>query len=309
MSPLVRRIRLGTRSSALARHQSERVAARLGAATGTACEIVPITTAGDLDTTTPLPDIGGKGVFTEALEQALRAGAIDAAVHSLKDVPVERASGLCLAAIGMREDPRDVLIARERWTLATLPAGATVGTCSTRRSAQLLAARADLAMVALRGNVDTRVQQAQRGEYDAIVIAAAGVIRLGLAGAIREYLPLAVVLPAPGQGALAIQCREDDGLTRGALAALDEPMVRAAVEAERAFLEGLGGGCAAPIAAHARVESPAGAPRVALRGLVASLTGSQVVRVEGDAPAADARTLGLSLAATASRAGAAELIA
>lgn len=298
-------VRGGTRASALARWQTARVSEALRTLAGLTCEEVLIATEGDRVLDRPLPEIGGKGVFTEAIEIALRDGAIDFAVHSLKDLPVEPSPGLCLAAIGMREDPRDVLIAREPWTLATLPPGATVGTCSTRRSAQLLAARPDLAMAPLRGNVDTRVRKALRGDYDAIVIAAAGVIRLGLADAIREVLPLEVVMPAPGQAALAVQCRERDAATRAALAALDEPAVRVAVEAERAFLEGLGGGCAAPIAAHASAD----AARVALRGVVASLDGRRVVRVEGNAPAAESRALGLSLARQASEAGALELIA
>lgn len=298
-------VRGGTRASALARWQTARVSEALRTLAGLTCEEVLIATEGDRVLDRPLPEIGGKGVFTEAIETALRDGAIDFAVHSLKDLPVEPSPGLCLAAIGMREDPRDVLIAREPWTLATLPPGATVGTCSTRRSAQLLAARPDLAMAPLRGNVDTRVRKALRGDYDTIVIAAAGVIRLGLADAIREVLPLEVVMPAPGQAALAVQCRESDAAIRAALAALDEPAVRAAVEAERAFLEGLGGGCAAPIAAHASAD----AARVALRGVVASLDGSRVVRVEGNAPVAESRALGLSLARQASEAGALELIA
>ncbi|MEK6769289.1 MAG: hydroxymethylbilane synthase [Gemmatimonadota bacterium] len=298
-------LRGGTRASALARWQAARVAEALRTLAGLTCEEVLIATEGDRVPDRPLPEIGGEGVFTEAIETALRDGAIDFAVHSLKDLPVEPSPGLCLAAIGMREDPRDVLIAREPWTLATLPPGATVGTCSTRRSAQLLAARPDLAMAPLRGNVDTRVRKALRGDYDAIVIAAAGASRLGLADAIREFLPLDVVMPAPGQAALAVQCRESDAATRAALAALDEPAVRAAVEAERAFLEGLGGGCAAPIAAHASAD----AARVALRGVVASFDGRRVVRVEGNAPAAESRALGLSLARQASEAGALELIA
>lgn len=304
-------LRIGTRASALARHQTQLVAERLAAVTGLVCETVVLATEGDRDTDTPLPEIGGKGVFTEALEQALRAGTIDAAVHSLKDVPVEPSPGLCLAAIGLRDDPRDVLIARESWTLASLPAGATVGTCSTRRTAQLLAARPDVVTASLRGNVDTRVRKALRADYDAIVIAAAGVLRLGLGEAIREFLPLEVMLPAPGQAALAIQCREDDEGTRAALVPLDEPAIRAAVEAERAFLEGLGGGCAAPIAAHASAAPAPSLPalRVTLRGVVASPDGTRVVRVQGDASGTEARPLGLSLASEARAAGAAELVA
>jgi hydroxymethylbilane synthase len=304
-------LRLGTRTSALARYQTRLVGERLAAATGLVCQIVEIITEGDVDADTPLPEIGGKGVFTEALERALRAGAIDAAVHSIKDLPVEPAPGLCLPAIGMREDPRDVLLAREQWTVASLPPGATVGTCSTRRAAQLRAARPDLVTAPLRGNVDTRVRKALRGDYDAIVIAAAGVLRLGLGEAIREFLPLDLMLPAPGQGALAIQCRAADEATRRALELLDEPPIRAAVEAERAFLEGLGGGCAAPIAAHASAApGPSlAAVRVTLRGVVASPDGTRVVRVQGDASGTEARGLGLSLASEARAAGAAELVA
>lgn len=308
-----RALRIGTRASALARRQTQLVADRLAAA-GTWCELVAITTAGDRDPVTPLPQIGEPGVFTAALEHALGAGTIDAAVHSAKDLPLEAAPTLCLAAIGFRDDPRDVLIAREPWTLAALAGGARVGTCSARRSAQLLAARPDLVIVPLRGNVDTRVQRALRGDYDAIVIAAAGVRRLGLTEAIREYLPMRTVMPAPGQGALAVQCRADDGPTRDALAALDEPLVRAAVEAERAFLAGLGGGCSAPVAAHATAEPGEGGAtldraRVLLRGVVASPDGARVVRVEAPGPASDARGLGLSLAREAAAAGAAALIA
>jgi len=298
-------VRLGTRASALARFQTDLVARLLTERTGVTCRTVVISTAGDEDTGTPLPEIGGKGVFTEALERALRSGEIDAAVHSLKDVPVEEPEGLCLAALGSREDPRDVLIAREAWTLATLPRGATVGTCSTRRSAQLLAARPDLVMAPLRGNVDTRVGKALRGDYDAIVIAAAGVLRLGLGTAIRAFLPLDVVVPAPGQGALAVECRADDARVRGLLAHLDEPPVRAAVTAERAFLEGMGGGCTAPIAATATAKNG----RVALRGLVASLDGTHMVLVGRDAATADARALGLALAEEAVGAGAMALLA
>lgn len=298
-------IRIGTRASALARWQTDHVARRLTALTGVECRIVVLATAGDVDTGTPLPALGGKGVFTEALELALRAGEIDAAVHSLKDVPTEETPGLCLAAIGSREDPRDVLIARDRWTLGTLPRGATVGTCSTRRSAQLLAARPDLVMAPLRGNVDTRVAKALRGDYDAIVIAAAGVIRLKLASAIRAFLPLEVVVPAPGQGALAVECRADDVRVRGLLAHLDEPAVRAAVTAERAFLEGMGGGCTAPIAASAATAGG----RVSLRGLVASPDGTHTVHVGRSAPVAEARALGLALAEEAVAAGAMALLA
>jgi hydroxymethylbilane synthase len=302
-------LRLGTRASRLARWQTDHVAGALRAL-HPQLELTErlLTTAGDRDETTPLPEIGGKGVFTDALEQALRTGEIDLAVHSLKDLPVEESPELVLAAVGRRADPRDVVIAKDGWTLETLPAGARVATCSTRRSAQILAARPDLTLVPLRGNVDTRVRKALDGAYDAIVIAAAGVLRLGLGDAITQYLPLDVVLPAPGQGALAVQCRADDRVTRALLADLDDSNVRAATDAERGFLEGLGGGCAAPIAAHAEVERGGGAAWLRVRGLVASLDGRRVVRVEASGPAAGARMLGLQLAADARIRGVEELV-
>lgn len=309
MTTASRAVRLGTRASRLARWQTAHVAAELrGRHEGLACTEVTLSTEGDRDDRTPLPEIGGKGVFTDALEAALRAGEIDLAVHSLKDVPTEPAPGLVLAALCYRADPRDVVIARDGRTLATLPPGARVGTCSTRRSAQILALRPDLELAALRGNVDTRVRKALDGQYDAIVIAAAGVTRLGLAGSVTEYLPLERVLPAPGQGALAVQCRADDADVLAILAGLDDPEVRAATEAERGFLEGLGGGCAAPIAAHARVEHRPGGDRVVVRGLVASLDGRTVIRVEAAGAALRARATGLQLAADARRRGADALL-
>lgn len=302
-------MRLGTRASQLARWQTGHVAAALRSlAPDVVFDEVVLSTEGDRDDRTPLPEIGGKGVFTEALERALRAGQIDVAVHSLKDVPTDPTPGLVLAALCFRTDPRDVLIARDGWTLDTLPPGARVGTCSTRRSAQLLALRPDVELATLRGNVDTRVRKAREGGYDAILIAAAGVTRLGLADAVTEYLPLERVLPAPGQGALAVQCRDDDDTVLPLLRRLDERNVRAAVEAERGFLEGLGGGCAAPIAAHAAVRNGNGAEVLAVRGLVASLDGRTVVRVEGEGPVADGRALGLGLAAEARRRGAGALL-
>jgi hydroxymethylbilane synthase len=302
-------LRLGTRASALARWQTATIAAALRTVhPGLTCEEVTLSTEGDRDGQTPLPEIGGKGVFTEALEEALRAGEIDVAVHSLKDVPVDDMPGLTLAALCMRTDPRDVVIARERWTLDTLPPGAVVGTCSTRRQAQLLALRPDLTLTSLRGNVDTRVRKALDGAYDAIVIAAAGVTRLGLRDAIAQYLPLEMVLPAPGQGALAVQCRRDDAGTLALVNGLDEPAVRAATVAERGFLEGLGGGCAAPIAAHATLEGEGADARVRVEGLVAALDGRTMIRVGATGRPADARQLGLQLAADARIRGADALL-
>ncbi len=299
-------VRLGTRASRLARFQTDLVRRMLAARYRTVefREII-ISTEGDRDATTPLPEIGGKGVFTQELELALREGAIDLAVHSLKDVPVEPSAGLTLGAIGMREDPRDVLISARGWTLATLPPGAAVGTCSTRRSAQLLAMRPDLQRPPLRGNVDTRVGKALAGEFDAIVIAAAGVHRLGLTSAITEYLPFDVMLPAPGQGALAVQCRADDDEVLEQLRGLEDTAVRSATDAERGFLEGLGGGCAAPIAALGRVQGG----RLHLEGLVISPNGERAIRVVTEGPPSEGRRLGMSLAFEACGQGAEGLLA
>ena len=309
MTMASRAVRLGTRASPLARWQTAHIGAALRVRhTGLACTEVTLSTEGDRDERTPLPEIGGKGVFTEALEAALRAGEIDVAVHSLKDVPVEETSGLVLAALCFRTDPRDVVVSRDGHTIASLPRGARVGTCSTRRSAQVLALRPDIQLVPLRGNVDTRVRKALDGQYDAIVIAAAGVTRLGLADAVTDYLPLDQVLPAPGQGALAVQCRADDADVLALARGLDDADVRAATEAERGFLEGLGGGCAAPIAAHARVEERPPGRRVVVRGLVASLDGRTVIRVEGSGGADHARATGLQLAADARLRGAEALL-
>lgn len=297
--------RVGTRSSALARVQSGTVREHLAELhRGTTFAEVLVTTGGDRDATTPLPHIGGDGVFTDALEHALRAGEIDLAVHSLKDVPIKQASDLTIAAIGPREDARDALIARRGWTLATLPRGARVGTCSVRRTAQLLGRRPDLEILPLRGNVDTRVRQLQSGAFDAIVLAVAGLHRLGLHSVITEYLSLEQMLPAPGQGALAIQCRTDDGAARALLASLDDPEVRGATDAERGVLEGLGGGCSAPVACHAVVDGG----RITVRAIVTSLDGRVVVRAEGEGPVHDGRGIGLAVAEIARARGASPLV-
>jgi hydroxymethylbilane synthase len=306
MTSVLSAIRLGTRASRLARIQTDLVRKALARLDPTVeFRSVEITTEGDRDLRTPLPEIGGKGVFTQELEQALRNGTIDLAVHSLKDVPVEPSPGLTLAAIGMREDPREVWISAKGWSLATLAAGAKVGTCSTRRAAQLLVHRPDLQLAPLRGNVDTRVAKAQAGEFDAIVIAAAGVHRLGLTAAVTEYLPLEIMLPAPGQGALAVQCRADDSPMLELLSGLDDKVVRTATDAERGFLEGLGGGCAAPIAAFGRADDR----RIHLEGLVLSRDGQQQMRLIWEGAAVDGRRVGLALAAEARAKGAEALLA
>ena len=278
---------LGTRASALARTQTDAVAALLAAARpGLSCETKVISTEGDRTQASglPLPEIGGKGLFTAELERALREGVIDVAVHSLKDLPTEDADGVVVGAVSAREDVRDCLVARDGHALAELPEGAVVGTSSLRRSAQLRALRPDLDVRSIRGNVDTRISKVRAGDYDATVLAAAGVRRLGLEREVAEWLEPETMLPAPGQGALAVQCRADDDAILDLLREVDEPGARAETSAERAFLATLGAGCAAPVAARAVVTAT---PRVRLQGLVASVDGGDVVRVdgEGDGPA------------------------
>ena len=299
-------LRAGTRSSDLARVQTRYVGTELARLTGIRLphEIL-IDTAGDRDSTTPLPELGGRGVFTDALERALLAGEIDYAVHSLKDVPVDPTPGLVLAAIAFREDARDVFISRAGAVLDALPQGSRVGTCSVRRSVQLLRHRPDLQILPLRGNVDTRVRKVRSGEYDGIILAAAGLARLGLGGGGVHPLPFEIMLPAPGQGALAVQCRADDSGTIALLARLDDTVVREATSAERAFLEGLGGGCLAPIAAHAWIDNGT----VTLDGLVAAPDGSAVIRLRHSGPGTSGRETGLRMAEVAVSRGALELLA
>jgi len=295
---------IGTRGSKLAHWQADWVRAELSQAwPALVFKIRPFTTSGDRQLDLPLAAIGGKGLFTAELEHALHDHEIDLAVHSLKDLPTMSAPGLALGAIGQRADARDVLIAPNYGTYAALPRGARVGTSSPRRVAQLLAARPDLSIWPLRGNVDTRVRKAENGEYDAVVLAAAGVQRLGLSDHIREYLPLDVMLPAPGQGAIGVQCRAGDERVQPLLRPLDHAATREAVTAERTFLARLGGGCAMPIAAYA---TSAADSTLKLMGLVASPDGQFVIRVSG--LGADAQTLGAELAAQALAQGAQELL-
>jgi hydroxymethylbilane synthase len=269
-------------------------------------ELLVIRTQGDVDTETPLPEIGGKGAFTERLEQALRDGGIDLAVHSLKDLPIEPSNGLRVGAIFGREDARDVLVSRNGATLAGLPPGAAVGTSSTRRAAQLRAARPDLDVRPIRGNVETRIAKVDAGICEATVLAAAGILRLGLAARISEYLAPETFLPAPGQGALAVQCREDDDEVCVLLAPIDDPLLRAATDAERAFLRGLGGGCSMPVAALAEAD---GTQALVLRGFVGAANGTRAIRVRAGGALADAQALGERLAQEALGKGAAALLA
>jgi len=297
---------LGTRGSALARWQTDYVAELLAAAwPDLVCEVTVLHTQGDRVLDTPLPLLGGKGVFTAELEAALHSGAIDLAVHSLKDLPTDLPVGLALGAVPIRAEAADVLVSRAGYTLATLPQGATVGTSSRRRAAQLLHRRPDLRILDVRGNVDTRIHKALAadGPYDALLLAQAGLARLGRADVITQVLPLEVMLPAPGQGALGIQCRAKAS-TLALLAPLNHAPTRQAVTAERAFLVGLGGGCAVPIAAYATVE----ADWLSLRGRVTALDGDRQIDFAIDGPADDAAELGAWLAELALTQGAAAML-
>jgi hydroxymethylbilane synthase len=296
-----------TRPSALARWQTRWVIHALqGMYPDLLCEEKVITTQGDKILDKPLPEIGGKGLFTQELENELLSGAVHCAVHSLKDLPVENPDGLTIGCIPVRAEVRDALISKEGYTLATLPQNSIVGTSSLRRAAQLLSARHDLKIESLRGNVDTRLRKALDGQYDAIILAGAGLTRLGLASQVTDWLPLDVMLPAPGQGALAVQCRSADQTTLGLLSALDDESTRRAVTAERAFLRGLGGGCAVPVAAYAESIIPSGVPGIRLTGLVISADGKKSIRVTGEGT--DALQVGRELAQQAISQGADEVL-
>lgn len=293
-----------TRPSALARWQTAHVIRLLQDAwPGLECNEQVITTAGDRILDRPLPEIGGKGLFTSEQEKALLSGEVQVAVHSLKDLPVEDMPGIVVAAIPARDSAFDVLVSARGKNLADLPEAARVGTCSLRRTAQLLARRPDLTILPLRGNVDTRVRKLLTGEYDAIILAHAGLSRLGLEAHITETLPLDVMLPAPGQGALAVQCRADDTETPELLAAIHDPLTAAAVHAERAFLDGLGGGCSLPVGAFAQKNNE----QIILTGAVISADGKQSIRLS--AVDEKPRRLGERLAQLVLERGAAELLA
>ena len=292
-----------TRPSVLARWQTARVIQLLQAARpGLACSEYVISTTGDGVFDPSLPEIGGKGLFTAELEEALLSGRVHAAVHSLKDLPVEDTPGLVLAAILERESAHDVLVSAEARILTDLPEGARVGTSSLRRTAQLLARRPDLTIVPLRGNIDTRVRKVLDGEYDAIVLAEAGLTRLGLQAHITEVFSLEAMLPAPGQGALAVQCRVDDTETLALLTAIHDPITLAEVQAERAFLAGLGGGCSLPVGAFAEKENGT----IILTGAVISPDGKQAIRLS--AVDSEPDRLGQRLADLVLERGAAELL-
>jgi hydroxymethylbilane synthase len=297
-------IRIATRRSPLARWQATHVAALLRAREpGLEVHLHEVVTRGDKILDVALSRVGGKGLFVKEIEDALLAGEAEIAVHSMKDLPGVVASGLAVGAVPAREDPRDALCSPRYRTLAALPRGARVGTSSLRRAAQLRALRPDLQIEMVRGNVETRLRKAA-GELDAVVLAFAGLRRLGLAEQATQVFDPSEMLPAVAQGALALEARADDAATLARLAALDDREAHVRVEAERSFLRRLEGGCQVPIAAHAVVAGG----RVELRGLVASLDGARVIRGERSAPEAEAAALGTLLAEDLLARGAAEIL-
>ncbi|QDU29977.1 Porphobilinogen deaminase [Anatilimnocola aggregata] len=294
-------IRLGTRSSPLARWQAEWVSARL-VSLGIRVEMIHITTQGDV-TTGPLGQIGGQGLFTKEIQRALLDQRIDLAVHSLKDLPTEAIPGLTIAAVPTRESTADVLVGPYK-ALDDLPPGARIGTGSLRRRAQLLHARPDLQLLEIRGNVDTRLRKLDSGEYDAIVLAQAGLSRLGLAARIAYIIPPQLMLPAVGQGALGLETRADDATTIELLQPLNDGLTHAAVLAERTLLNSLRAGCLAPVGAWARASGD----NLLLQATVLHPDGQKRIAAEGIAPPEQAMKLGQTVAADLARQGASELI-
>ncbi|HEY2984500.1 MAG TPA: hydroxymethylbilane synthase [Jatrophihabitantaceae bacterium] len=287
-----RTLRVGTRGSLLARTQTDLVVVALGAPV----EIVPIVTDGDRSTAA-LEQIGGTGVFVSALRSALLEGEIDVAVHSYKDLPTGDAEGIVIAAVPRREDPRDALVARDGLMLGQLPAGSRIGTGSPRRAAQLRALGLGFEIVPMRGNVDTRLRRVGEGAVDAVVLALAGLRRLGRDAEVTEILDPIQVLPAPGQGALAVECRASDQGALAALRVIDDADTRAAVTAERAVLAELEAGCTAPVGALAEIAEGDDGPEVFLRGSVTAPDGSRAVRLSSTGPVTDAEGVGRRLAA------------
>lgn len=282
-------LRIATRKSPLALWQAQHVGDLLrDAHRDLDVELVPMSTQGDRMLDAPLAKVGGKGLFIKELEHALLEDRADIAVHSLKDVPVEIPPGLALAVVLARADPRDALVSNDHESLAALPAGARVGTSSLRRRCQLLAARADLDVLTLRGGVNTRLARLDAGDFDALILAAAGLARLGMAGRVREALAPEVILPAVGQGVLGIECREGDTRIASLVAPLGDAESHARVSAERAMNARLGGGCQVPIAGFAEIDGA----DLRLRALVASIDGSTVLREEERGPRDQPRRLG-----------------
>lgn len=297
-------IRIGTRGSKLALAQARWVAQRLeGAHRGLRAEIVTIRTTGDARRGVPVPEVGTKGMFVKEIEEALLAGAVDAAVHSLKDLPGDLPPGLLLAAVPARADARDGLVARAH-TLDTLPEGACIGTSSTRRRAMLMAVRPDLRVEELRGNIDTRLRRLEEGRYDGLVVACAGLDRLGLAGHISQRLPLDLFVPAPGQGFLGLECREDRPEVRSLLEPLNDADAFWCACAERAFQRGLGAGCSVPAGAFAEIRDHV----LTMQVLVIAADAGAVIRRHVTGRPEDAEALGARAASQVLAAGGSALL-
>ncbi len=298
-------VTIGTRGSKLALWQANWVKAAIMANhPGHAVALSIIKTKGDKIVDVPLAKVGGKGLFVKEIEEALLDGRIDLAVHSMKDMPADLPDGLCIGAIPGREEPRDVLISRNGSTLDNLAPGAKIGTSSLRRSAQLLHARPDLVIVPLRGNLDTRLKKLDGGDFDAIVLAAAGVRRLGLSDRITQVLDNSVMLPAVGQGALCIETRKADPEITPVVTALDDPATRRVVLGERAFLHRLEGGCQVPIAGHGHLNDET----FSMTGLVCDIDGSKRIKRSQQGPADQSESIGRELAEALLAEGAGEIL-
>jgi hydroxymethylbilane synthase len=298
-------IRIATRKSPLAMWQAEHVADALRRAhPGLGVEILGMSTQGDKILDTPLAKIGGKGLFVKELEERMLSGDADIAVHSMKDVPVELPAGLHLSVILEREDPRDAFVSNHHASLVALPQGARVGTSSLRRQCQLADRRPDLEIIPLRGNVNTRLRKLDDGDYDAIILAAAGLLRLGFAERVRSFISTGDSLPAIGQGAIGIECRSDDVRINALLRPLHHPATAARVQAERAMNHRLEGGCQVPIGGHATLSEG----QLHLRGLVGTVDGSEIIRAEISGHETDASALGTALGEELLAHGAAEIL-
>jgi hydroxymethylbilane synthase len=289
-------LRVGTRASELARTQSQQVADQITERTGRTTELVTVTTEGDVNLR-PLTDFGGAGVFVSALREALLGGEVDVAVHSLKDLPTAPARGIVLAAVPTREDARDAVVARDGLTLGELPPGSRIGTGSPRRAAQLRALGLGFEVEPVRGNVGTRIGYVTEGKLDAVILAYAGLRRVGLADQVTEVIDPLQMLPAPGQGALAVECRDDDpDLAEVLRAALDDPASRAAVSAERSVLAALEAGCSAPVGALAEVAIGESGEEIYVRAVAAAVDGTQIVKMSTTGSVDDPVALGRALA-------------
>jgi hydroxymethylbilane synthase len=296
---------IGTRGSKLALWQSEYIRARIEGLTGLQVDIKIIKTTGDKILDVPLAKVGGKGLFTKEIEVELEAGTVDLAVHSMKDVPTELPDGLVIAAMPERVDPRDVIVSGAGYTLDTMPEGARVGTSSLRRVAQVRSMRPDVEIVDIRGNLDTRMRKAETGEVDVVILAAAGISRLGWAERITHYVPTAQMVSAVGQGAIGVEIREDDEFMADVCARLADPETMTCVTAERVVMRTLEGGCQVPIGAYARIVDG----MLVMDGIVGSVDGTTILRAHAEGDAGDPAALGHELVDRLLELGAADILA